>query len=86
MRTHALLRCSVLALILVAGTYAPAQAQGYVSPFIGVFSGDANCPSISKLVAVKRFPMSNGPVAFTSWARARICFANGSSVFTSMAM
>ncbi|PYR70432.1 MAG: hypothetical protein DMF88_02765 [Acidobacteria bacterium] len=53
MRTHALLRCSVLALILVAGTYAPAQAQGYVSPFIGVFSGDANCPSISNCNTTK---------------------------------
>jgi opacity protein-like surface antigen len=45
MRRVEMLRYTLLSLFFVFGLSAPARAQGFISPFVGVFGGDSSCPS-----------------------------------------
>ena len=41
---------AILAIGIIVGTAAPARAQGFISPLIGLdFGGDARCPNLPKL-------------------------------------
>src|SRR5476651_196769 len=42
------LLCGILAIGIAIGTAAPARAQGFISPLIGLdFGGDAQCPNLT---------------------------------------
>jgi hypothetical protein len=47
MRIAMMLRCSIFSTVVFLALPAPAAAQGFVSPFVGVFTGDENCASLS---------------------------------------